>query len=235
MIPWQFIEDTPLPGESTPLQLFRRGEEYVIRVDGNELMSSRVFGSEKALATLAIERVKNLNAKTLIGGLGMGFTLTAALQALGDDAKVDVVELVPGVVKWNRGVLSSLAGDPLNDPRVSVHVGDVRKFLMKPPGKYNVILLDVDNGPDGLTRATNGWLYQKAGLTASFQALNPGGVLGVWSAFKDPKFTHRLRSIGFEVEELPVRANGKKGARHTLWYARRPAACSGGRAPFGRG
>jgi spermidine synthase len=151
----------------------------------------------------------------------MGFTLAAALRHVGDQAQVVVAEIVPAVVTWNRGPLGEPAGHPLQDPRVTVREGDVARILMAGQQAYDAILLDVDNGPEGLTRKENDWLYSMDGLNAAYAALRPQGVLAVWSAGPDQAFLQRLRKVGFEVEEVRVRAHGSKGARHIIWLARR--------------
>ena len=192
-------------------------------VGGGELMNTRMHGSEDALAELACMCVaKRPHPRVLIGGLGMGFTLAAALQQLGSEAEVTVAELVPAVVEWNRGPLGAHAGYPLSDPRTQVRVGDVAALIKAGRSAYDAILLDVDNGPEGLTHSENDWLYSVAGLHAAFAALRPGGVLAVWSAGADRAFSERLRQIGFLVEERQVRAHARgKGARHTIWLAER--------------
>lgn len=220
MIPWELLDTAELPDGGGQMTLHRRGDEYVIRIDGQDLMSSRQFSSERELARQAIERLRVPSPRILIGGLGLGFTAAAALEA-SSDAQILVAELFPAVHRWNLEVLGSLAGDPLEDRRVEVEVCDVCELIRQPSAPYDAILLDVDNGPEGLTRSTNQWLYDKRGLGASLRALNPGGILGVWSAFDDPQFTKRARSAGFEVEIVRVRSRGKKGSRHTLWFARR--------------
>jgi spermidine synthase len=223
MIPWLLLDRTPVPGGDGELALYRRGEEYSIRITGRgELMNSRVHGSEDALAALACARLAGRRRpRLLIGGLGMGFTLAAALRALGPDAEVTVAELVPAVVAWNRGALGAAAGNPLRDPRVTVHELDVARIVRSARVNFDAILLDIDNGPEGLTRAANDWLYGSAGLDAAYAALRPEGILAVWSAGPDREFTDRLRRAGFEAEELRVRAHNKKGARHVIWLARR--------------
>lgn len=226
MIPWKLLDRVPVPGGKGELTLHQRGEEYSIRVTGQgELMNSRAHGSEDMLAELACVRLAGrIHPRVLIGGLGMGFTLAATLRGLSPDAKVLVAELVPAVVVWNRGTLSALAGNPLRDARVSVWETDVAHPLRTKQDAFDAILLDVDNGPEGLTRDANDWLYGDAGLAAAFAALRAGGILAVWSAGDDRDFTDRLRHAGFEVEEVRVRARIKKGARHTIWLARRPGA-----------
>ncbi len=219
MRPWELIDSAAVPDEGKDLRLYRRGEEFSIKAGYSELMNSRVHGSEDALAELACQRIANRpQARVLIGGLGMGFTLAAALQQLGPNAEIIVAELVPAVVAWNRGPLSSLAGHPLDDARVTVHEGDVAQLIRSQRAAYDAILLDVDNGPEGLTCKENDSLYSPAGLGAASAALRPGGVFGVWSISPDQAFTKRLRRSGFTVEEIRVRARGSHGGgRHMIW------------------
>jgi len=225
MTPWELIdsEEIAMPfGEAagpSVMALMRRAEEYVIRVDGRELMSNAAYASEEALAELACARIADRGkARVLVGGLGMGYTLAAALRALGEDARVVVAELVPAVVRWNRGPLGHLAGNPLDDPRAEVREGDVADLIRAPDAPWSAILLDVDNGPSGLTRFTNNWLYTPAGLDAAHAALEPGGVLAVWSAFPDDGFTRRMRRAGFATEVVDTRSRGRKGGRrHYIW------------------
>ena len=223
MIPWTLLGTASIPGNGGELRLSQRGHEFSIRiVGGGELMNSRLHGSEDPLAELACRRVaQRPSARLLIGGLGMGFTLAAALKHSGPDAEVVVAELVSEVVEWNRGPLGERAGRPLDDPRAKVEVGDVGRILRKHKQAFDAILLDVDNGPEGLTRKDNDWLYSLAGLAAAFDALRPGGVLAVWSAGPCRAFTDRLRQIGFDAETVIVRAHNGKGARHTIWLAGR--------------
>lgn len=223
MIPWEFLGSAQVPGSGGELRLYRRGGEFSIRVNDSELMNSRVHGSEDALAELACARIADrLCPRVLIGGLGMGYTVAAALRRLGAGGRVIVAELVSEVVKWNRGPLAGLAGNPLEDERVSVREVDVGRILHEEHGEYDAVLLDVDNGPEGLTRKGNDRLYSQAGLYEAFAALRPGGVLAVWSAGPDQAFTRRLRRAGFEVEEVRVRARGPRGGgRHTIWIAGR--------------
>ena len=225
MIPWEFLESVEVPGEGREICLYRRGEEFSIRVAGRELMNSRVHGSEEALADLACARVADRpSPRLLIGGLGMGFTLAAALRRLGPEGRVVVAELVPAVVTWNRGPLGGLAGHPLEDGRASVHAGDVAEVLRAERQAYDGILLDVDNGPEGLVRKGNDWLYARPGLETAFAALRPGGVLAVWSAAPSPVFVQRLRRAGFAVEEHRARAREARGGRrHMIWLATREA------------
>ncbi|KPK12020.1 MAG: hypothetical protein AMJ68_03505 [Acidithiobacillales bacterium SG8_45] len=203
--------------------MYQRGDEFSIRIVGRgELMNSRAHGSEDALAALTCARLENtVNPRLLIGGLGMGFTVGAALPHLSEQARVVVAELVPAVVAWNAGPLAQLAGHPLEDPRVSVREGDVARSLKTEKNTYDAILLDVDNGPEGLTRRENDWLYSTQGLSAAHEALRPRGVLAVWSAGPAQDFQERLRKVGFEVDEVRVHAHGSKGPRHVIWFARR--------------
>jgi spermidine synthase len=208
------------------IRLMRRGGEYVILANGKSLMSSRMHGSEEALATLACRRARTLAAPcVLVGGLGMGFTLRATLDLLPPDATVVVAELLPAVVEWNRGPLGPLAEHPLKDRRVHVDVGDVAATLHSSPGRFDAVVLDVDNGPDAFTASTNAGLYSDRGLASIRAALTIGGVLAVWSAWEDRKFEQRLRYGGFDVEVERVRARQKKGGpRHTIFLGCKRAA-----------
>jgi spermidine synthase len=223
MIPWELIDSAKVPGDGGEIRLYRRAEEFSIRVDGGELMNSRVHGSEEALAELACGRIAGRpSPRVLIGGLGMGYTAAATLRGLGPGGRVVVAELVPALVEWNRGPLAHLAGRPLEDPRVSVREGDVARLLREEPGAYDAILLDVDNGPEPLTRKENARLYGRPGLETAFAALRRGGVLAVWSAGPDRAFAKNLHRAGFKVEEVSVPARGPRGgARHTIWLAGR--------------
>jgi spermidine synthase len=223
MIPWEFLDSAPVPGSGEVLRLYQRGEEFSIRVESRELMNSRVHGSEDALAELACARIADRpRPRILIGGLGMGYTLAAALHRLAAEAAVIVAELVPAVVAWNRGPLAHLAGHPLQDNRVTVREVDVARILEEGPQRYDAILLDVDNGPESLTVKSNDWLYTRAALEAACAALRPTGVLAIWSAVPDRVFAQRLRRVGFKVDEVPVRARGPSGGRrHTIWIAER--------------
>jgi len=223
MIPWSLIDTVQVPGGDGELRLMRRGAEFAIMLGQNQLMNSRLSGSEQALATIACGKIKSLKRPhLLIGGLGMGFTLRAALAVLGTEALVVVAELIPAVLQWARGPMAEIFGDSLTDPRVSLREADVAELIRSSPSAYDAILLDVDNGPDGLTRDANDALYDPSGLRAAHAALRPRGVLAVWSSGPDPKFTKRLREAGFEVEEIKVRANGTRGgARHMIWIATR--------------
>jgi len=221
MIPWELLDSVQVPGSSETLHLYRRDTEYSIRLDGCELMNSRVHGSEDALAELTCAKlVANTSPRVLIGGLGMGFTAAAALQHLGSQAQVVVAELVPAVHTWNLGPLAHLAGQPLDDSRITVREIDVALLLKEGQQIYDAVMLDVDNGPDGLTRSSNDWLYSRAGLLAAHASLKPAGVLAVWSASPDSAFSRLLRQTGFVVKETTVRARGSKGGRrHTIWLA----------------
>lgn len=201
----------------------QRGGEYAIMLDRLELMNSRRGGSEEALATLACAKLRDRNkAHALIGGLGMGFTLRAALAALGPQAKVTVAEIVPAIVAWGRGPLATLYGGSLTDGRVAIEETDVSRLIRSASAAYDAILLDVDNGPDGLSRKANDALYDAAGLAAARAALKPGGILAVWSAGPDRKFNDRLKRAGFAVEETTAHAHGTRGPKHTIWLAHRP-------------
>ena len=222
MKPWILLDTVQTPGPGAELCLYQRDREFAIQADNIELMNSRVFGSEQALATLACEKlVDKAKAHVLIGGLGMGYTLRQALDELGANAQVRVAELVPAVVRWNHGVLGHLAGNPLNDERVTVQEGDVVQMIKRGRGSYNAILLDVDNGPNALTSIDNDWLYSIPGLETAHAALEPHGILGVWSSDQDAGFAKRLDQVGFEVDEISVRSRGKKGRHNIIWIAER--------------
>lgn len=217
----ELIGTAQVPG-GDELRLYRRGDDFIIAIDRNELMSSRMSGSEEALATMSCDRLRSAKgASLLIGGYGMGFTLRAALATLGPDAKIVVAELVPGIIEWARGPMAELAAGCLDDPRVELILGDVSKAIGAATRRYDAILLDVDNGPDGLTREANEGLYSAAGLATARAALRPGGILAIWSAAPDARFTRRLTAAGFQVEEVGVRARSNgKGPRHVIWFAR---------------
>jgi len=223
MIPRILLGTARIPDTKTELRLYQAGELFSIRIPGRgDLMNSRMHGSEKALADLAIERLAgNVKPRLLIGGLGMGFTLAAALTALGPEADVVVAELVPEVVDWNRTLLGALAGHPLADPRTRVYVGDVSDLIRRELAGFDAILLDVDNGPEAMVRRENEWLYNAAGLRVIANALRPQGVLAVWSSSSDRIFSIRLRQAGFDVSEHVVRPHrAGKGPRHHIWVAR---------------
>lgn len=222
MIPWIQLDSATVPGGREELRLKRRGAEFSIMLGANELMNSRVSGSEEALAKLSCARIGGRRQpRMLIGGLGMGFTLRAALAGLGPDATIVAAELVAAVVAWARGPMADLFAGSLDDPRVEILEADVADVIRSGKGAYDAILLDVDNGPDGLSRVANDRLYDMAGLAAARAALTPGGVLAVWSAHPDASFARRLSRSGFEVEEVHTRARGKRGARHVIWLATR--------------
>jgi hypothetical protein len=225
MIPWTRLDTAPIPGDDGELRLMRRGSEFSIMLGGNELMNSRLSGSEQALARLCCGRIADRpRPRILIGGLGMGFTLRAALADLGPAARVVVAELVPAVVAWARGPMADVFAGSLDDPRVTIEIGDVGATIRTAAAAFDAILLDVDNGPGGLTSGANDALYDTGGLAAAHRALKPGGLLGVWSSAPDRGFTARLRKAGFSVEEVRVRANGGRGgARHVIWIAAAPA------------
>lgn len=210
-----------MPGGGGALRLMQRGADFSIMLGSNELMNSRLHGSEEALATLTWERIRGRRKpRILIGGLGMGFTLRAALAEMARDADITVAELVPAVVNWARGPMAEIFGTCLEDRRVSIHEGDVGLLIRSQNAAYDAILLDIDNGPEGLTRKANDDIYDTQGLQAAHRALRPGGVLSVWSSGPDHQFTQRLKQTGFTVEEVRVRARGKRrGARHLIWIA----------------
>jgi len=220
----KLLDTAPIPNNRGELGLYQHGKDFLIKiVGGQDLMSTRTHGSADALADLTCPEVASrVRPRVLIGGLGVGFTLAAALRQLGPDAEVVVAELVPAVVEWNRGPVGEHAGNPLRDERVTVEEVDVSLLLRAGGPSFDAILLDVDNGPEGLTQKSNDWLYSKAGLNVVYRALRPRGVLGVWSAGSDRAFTKRLVTAGFEVNEVPVRAHRGKGARHLIWVARIP-------------
>ncbi|MDB9822271.1 hypothetical protein OAC89_01045 [Deltaproteobacteria bacterium] len=224
MIPLEEIDRAKIPGHEGEVTLLKRGTEFSIRTAGTELMNSRLHGSEDALAELTCSRIKGKSAlRMLIGGLGMGYTLAAALEQSEPDTLITVSELIPAVVRWNREHLGHLAGMPLDDPRVSVEETDVAKTIRKRKSAWDAILLDVDNGPDGLTWKANDSLYGRSGLKTSFSALRPGGILAIWSSRADEAFTRRLKQCGFQAETVTVRARKSgKGGRRTIWLAEKP-------------
>jgi len=216
---WQLLGQSCTP-DGSDLRLIARDDEYVISVDGDTLMSSRTHGSEEALAMMACRQMSPLGRpRVLVGGLGMGFTLRAALDRLSPDAIVTVAELLPEVVEWNRGPLSSLAGHPLKDKRVRIKTGeDVGFTLRANTERFDAVLLDVDNGPAAFTAQANHSLYDNAGVAAAYAALREGGALAVWSAWDDRKFEQRLRFHGFVTQVERVRARLKRGGRwHTIF------------------
>jgi spermidine synthase len=218
MIPWMELDRAALP-QGGELRLMRRGHEFSIKLGVAELMTSRLFASEEALATLAAEKLNGRpKPRVLIGGLGMGFTLRAALSAFGPKAEIVVAELVPAVVRWARGPLAGLFGGSLDDRRVELVEADVAALIRRAKPLFDVILLDVDNGPEGMTQSANDHLYSMRGLAAARAALSPGGVLAVWSQGPDRAFAKRFEKAGFLVEDRTVRARGVHGgSRHVIW------------------
>ena len=212
MLPWTLVDTAKIPGDGTEMRLHRRGDEFSIRVENYELMNSRVHGSEDALSSLVCERVPQ-NARVVIGGLGMGFTLMAMLRCLGTRSEVVVSELVPAVVAWHRGPLAHVSRGALDDPRVIVREADVVKVIRE--GTYDAIVLDVDNGPRALTAKGNDRLYSENGLRIIMSSLRPKGVLAIWSAGPDAAFSRRLRKMKFAVEEIRVHG-------FLIWLATRP-------------
>jgi spermidine synthase len=224
MKPRELVGTAKVPG-GAELRLIRHDGDHVIMVGANELMNSRLGGSEEALAVMTCERLRErAKPHLLVGGYGMGFTLRAALAILGAHARVTVAELVPEIIDWARGPMATLTAGCLDDPRVDLVAGDVAAAIgagvNAGTGRYDAVLLDVDNGPSGLTRAANDGLYSKRGLATAKAALRPGGILAIWSAAPDAAFTRRLSDCGFKVEEVTVRARSNgKGPRHTIWFA----------------
>jgi len=220
MIPRELIGTATVP-DGEDLRLFRRGDDFMIVLDRNELMNSRMSDSEEALAEMTCGRLHERGTpQLLIGGYGMGFTLRAALAALPARARVTVAELVPEIITWARGPMAALTAGCLDDPRVTLIEQDVAAVIDLGRNAYDAILLDVDNGPDGLVRAANDRIYSAWGLAAARAALRPGGVLAIWSAAADPAFTRRLGQAGFVVDEVKVRARSNgKGPQHVIWFA----------------
>jgi spermidine synthase len=222
MLPWLHLDKAAIPGGGE-LRLKQRGSEFSIMLGANELMNSRLSGSEEALAALVTERLSGRkHPRILIGGLGMGYTMRAALSAFGPDANIIVSELVPAVITWAKGPMAEVFKNSLNDPRVTIVAEDVADRIKTDRSGFDAILLDVDNGPDGLTQTSNDRLYDAFGLSAALQALRPGGILAIWSAAPDDSFTKRLRRAGFVTEEIRVRASrSKRGVKHMIWLAKR--------------
>lgn len=226
MLPRETLAVARIPGGDT-LTLVRHGTDHVVMLGRDELMGTRMRFSEEQLAGLTLDELATDAPRLLIGGYGMGFTLRAALAKLGSKGRVTVAEIVPEIVEWAKGPLAHLTGDTLEDPRVRVELCDVAALIddavdgSAPP--WDAILLDVDNGPDGIVRTGNERLYTRTGLARARDGLSPGGVLAVWSAAPDPKFARRLKDAGFAVEERTVRARpNNKGPRHTIWFAKKP-------------
>jgi spermidine synthase len=221
MIPWKVLDTAVIPGDGGTLTLFQRGDEYSIRVGNYELMNSRVFGSEEALASLVLDRLATKEPRVLVGGLGMGFTMMAVLQHAATKAHVVVSELVPEVVKWHRGPLSVVSKGMIDDPRVEIRAVDVAKIIRQEENAFDAILLDVDNGPSALTAKQNDRIYDRNGLAAAKRALRPGGIFAVWSQGPDAKFTRRLAECGFESEEIVAHSRaGKRGPKYLIWLAK---------------
>lgn len=220
MIPWVHIDTAKVP-DGYELKLMQRGTEFSIMAGQISLMNNRLTGSEIELARLACERLRGRkNVRMLIGGYGMGFTLRTALAELGPDATVVVSELVPEVIKWARGPMAETTAGCLDDPRVEIRQTDVHSVIASSRGSFDAMLLDVDNGPDGLSRDANDRLYTLRGLHAQRQALRPKGILAIWSASPNKEFAGRLAQTGMAVEEVMVRAHKGKGARHIVWLAK---------------
>jgi spermidine synthase len=222
MIPWTLIGTAIIPNNGGELKLTQREHEFSIHLKGvrGELMNSRDHCSELALAELGCAHIQGVeHTKVLVGGLGMGFTLAAALKVISHNSQAIVAELVPEVIEWNKGPLGEVAGRPLNDPRTQIHQGDVAALFKTKNATYDAVLLDVDNGPEGFTHTDNNNLYSIGSLQAIRQTLHAGGVLAVWSAWHDPKFTVQLKKAGFKVESKTVRAYKGKGSRHTIYLA----------------
>ena len=226
MIPWQQLGAAQVPGADIELRLMRRGAEFSMKLGQNELMNSRLSGSEEALATLSCKKIEAVKRPhLLIGGLGMGFTLRAALAVLGREARITVAELVPAVIAWAHGPMADLFGDSLTDPRATIREADVVDVIKSSPAAFDAILLDVDNGPEALIRKANDALYDVSGLQAIQRALRPGGILAVWSSGPNIAFTKRLRAADFDDNEVGVRATTKRsGAHHLIWFATKSGA-----------
>ena len=219
MIARELLGTAQVPG-GEELKLYSHDRDFMIVLGHNELMSTRRSGSEIALAVQSCERIKGRkHPRILIGGYGMGFTLRAALRTLAADARVTVAELMPAGVEWARGPMAEVLAGSLDDPRVIVREEDVGVVIRAAARTWDAIMLDVDNGPEGLTRQGNDTLYSTAGLTATLQALKPGGVFTMWSSAPDPAFTRRLKKVGFTVTEVPTRGGKKRGVRHMIWVA----------------
>jgi len=222
MKPWERLGSATAP-DGQPIELRRRGHEFRIWAGGLELMSNEDEPSSRSLAELGCAHLSpGPNVRVLVGGLGMGFTLRAALEQVGP-GKVEIAELNPAVVEWNQGPLGPLADHPLNDPRAELYVGDVRDRIRAEERAYDAILLDVDNGPIALAHADNNALYGKRGTAEAWRALVPGGVLGVWSLSDDKRYTKRLRAKGFDARAEKVFGSRKdRGREHVIWVARKP-------------
>ncbi|RVU86031.1 hypothetical protein EOL70_00870 [Leucothrix sargassi] len=224
MTPWTLLGTATIPNDGGELRLTQRNEEFSIHLKGarGELMNSRMRCSERALSDLGCAHIKTReNTTVLVGGLGMGFTLDAALKATAESAEVIVAELVPDVVEWNKGPLGECAERPLDNPRSTVYVGDVADLFKPKKSRFDAVLLDVDNGPEGFTHADNTSLYSLKSLRAIRESLKADGVLAIWSAWFDEKFTAQLKKAGFSVKTETVRAHKGKGSRHTIYLAKK--------------
>ena len=222
MIPTTVLGTAKIPNDGGELVLSHRDNDFYIKLSGvhGDLMSSRMYSSELALAELGCSHLQGVeNAKVLVGGLGMGFTLSAALKAISNNSEVTVAELVPGVIEWNKGVLGECAGKPLDDPRTRIYCGDVAELFLSAQPSYDAILLDIDNGPEAFTHDDNSELYSITSLQAIHATLRPQGVLAVWSAWHDPSFTKKLKKAGFVTSYKTVRAHKGKGSKHTIYLA----------------
>ncbi len=220
MIPWVQLDTATVPGGEGELRLMQRGHEFSIMVGAITLMNSRMSGSEITLAELACEHLRDRrDCRVLIGGYGMGFTLRAALAGFGLGTKIVLAELVPKIIEWARGPMAELTGTGLSDKRVTIHDGDVGELIASSRASFDAILLDVDNGPDGLSRSANGKLYDLRGLETARRSLRKNGLLAIWSAAPDKVFAQRLVHAGFNVEEIKARANKGRGVRHIIWAA----------------
>lgn len=221
---WTVLGTAEIPNGGGELKLSRRDQEFSIRLSGirGELMNSRQHHSEEVLAELGCARLGDLEqGRVLVGGMGMGFTLAATLKSVAASARVTVAELIPEVVEWNRGPLGECAGAPLQDPRTRVHIGDVMELLTDESAVFDAILLDIDNGPEGLTQSDNQWLYSQEGLGSIYKALSPEGTVAVWSAGPDPLFLIRLKKAGFKATTRVARARPGKGSRHTIFLGQK--------------
>jgi spermidine synthase len=220
MLPWILLDSAIVPGDGGEMRLYRRGDEFSIRIGNYELMNSRSHSSEEALASVVLQRVATRSPRVLVGGLGMGFTTRAVLKAIGAEGRVTVAEIVPEVVKWNREHIGDLATHPLADSRVTVVERDVAAVIAAEAAAFDAILLDVDNGPAGLTASANDRLYSLDGLRSVHRALRTDGFLGVWSSGDDPAFTRRLEKAGFQSEQVRIRGRGSAGgSRYIIWVA----------------
>jgi spermidine synthase len=224
MIPWIQLGKAQIPNNGGELTFSQRDKEFSIRLSGirGELMNSRVYNSEKELSQMGCAHLKSTDvAHVLVGGLGMGFTLSEALRMVGNKSQVTVAELIPEVVEWNRGSLGNCANNPLHDLRTKIHMGDVRDLLTTHQPTYDAILLDVDNGPEGLTHSDNNWIYSLVGLQDIYKVLRPKGMLAIWSAGPDFLFAARLKKAGYEVTTRIARARKGKGSKHTIFLAKK--------------